>query len=56
MLARSTTRAEMQTVGKALPKKLYRCGYCGDPQTHDHAYAHAAYECPQRPGSTVKRG
>lgn len=51
---RGTTRIEMERAGKALPKKLYTCGMCGEMQTHDGAYAHQTRDCPQRPGSTVK--
>lgn len=51
---RGTTRQEMARAGKALPKKVYQCGMCGQPQTHDGAYQHQMHECPQRPGSTVK--
>ena len=53
---RGTTRAEMERVGKALPKKEgdYRCVYgCGLRSTHDRMHHHQLDECPYRPGSTV---
>lgn len=51
---RGTTRIEMERVGKALPKKVYQCGPCGKPLTHDECGRHELFECPRRPGSTVK--
>jgi hypothetical protein len=51
---RGTTRIEMERAGRALPRKVYQCGYCGAPQSHDGAYQHQMTECLQRPGSTVK--
>jgi hypothetical protein len=51
---RGSTRQEMERAGRALPKKIYLCGMCGEPQSHDGAYAHQTRECVQRPGSTVK--
>jgi hypothetical protein len=52
---RGTTRIEMERAGRALPKKIYTCGMCGEAQSHDGAYQHQMKECSQRPGSTVKR-
>jgi hypothetical protein len=51
---RGSTRKEMEQAGRALPKKRYICGMCGEPQTHDGAYQHQMKECLQRSGSTVK--
>ena len=34
--------------------KTYQCPYCGSPLSHDRTFQHTQYECPQRPGSTVK--
>jgi hypothetical protein len=51
---KGATRQEMEQAGRALPKKIYTCGMCGAPQTHDGAYKHQVEDCPQRPGSTVK--
>lgn len=46
---------EMERAGRALPKREYRCVYCGQPGTHDEMHHHQLDQCFQRPGSTVKR-
>ena len=51
---RGSTRQEMERARRALPRKVYKCGFCGEAQTHDGAYAHQMKLCPLRPGSTVK--
>ena len=33
----------------------YTCAYCGAKLTHDEAYRHASFECPQRPKGLGKR-
>lgn len=50
---RGSTRQAMQRAGRALPKKIYRCGYCGEAHDHDQMKVHEE-QCLQRPGSTVK--
>jgi hypothetical protein len=52
-----TTRQAMERVGKALPRKEYRCSYgCGFRATHhDEMHHHQVDLCHWRPGSTVKK-
>lgn len=50
---RGATRREMEKAGRALPKKIYQCGPCGMPLTHDECARHF-FTCPQRTGSTVR--
>lgn len=50
---RGSTRQEMEKAGRALPRKIYRCGFCGEPHAHDKTKIHEE-QCPQRPRSTVK--
>ena len=52
---RGTARIEMERAGRALPRREYRCVYCGTPGTHDEMHHHQLDECPLRPRSTVKK-
>jgi len=51
---RGATRQEMEKAGRALPKREYRCVFCGMLGTHDEMHRHQLDECTLRPGSTVK--
>lgn len=49
------TRAQLESCGRALPKKVYRCRQCGATYPHDQGWKHGVQDCPKRK-LPVKRG